>query len=161
MLISNNAYVGVELLARLASHDARRPCRARTLAEWIHESVTRTDTLLAPFCQAGLVMEACEPAAGYYLARPAEQITVAEIIGALDEPRLLQDRPLNAASLKPEGIGNLHGTDLLWEALKTSILLFLSGISLAEIASDSEWRFVEDDDADVEIRHHAPSMTIH
>lgn len=161
MLISNKAYAGVELLGRLASHNVQIPCCARTLAEWIHESVTYTETLLAPFCRAGLVMEAYGPAAGYYLTRPAEQISVAEIIEALDEPRILLDRPLNAVSLEPEGIGNLHGTDLLWEALKTSILLFLSGISLADIASDTEFRFVEDDDGGVEFQHDAPSMTVH
>ena len=106
-------------------------------------------------------MEVYEPAAGYYLTRPAEQISVAEIIEAFDEPHVLLDRPLNAASLEPEAIGNLHGTDLLWEALKTCILLFLSEISLVDIASDSEFRFVENDDGDVEFRHDAPSMTIH
>ncbi len=161
MLISNNAYAGVELLGRLAAHNAQRPCYTRTLAEWINESVTHTETLLAAFCQAGLVVEAYKPVAGYYLTRPAEQISVAEIIEALDEPRLMRDRPLNAASLEPEIIGNLHGTDLLWEALRACILRFLSGFSLADIAYGFEFRFVEDDDGDVESRDDAPSMTIH
>ena len=161
MLISKNAYAGVELLGHLAAHKAQRPCDTRTLAEWIHKSVLHTETLMAAFCQAGLVVEAYKPAAGYYLTRPAEQISVAEIIEALDEPRVMMDRPLNAASLEPEIIGNLHGTDLLWEALRACILRFLSGFSLADIASDTEFRFVEDDDEDIESRDHAPSMTIH
>ncbi len=64
--------------------------------------------------------------------------------GSFDEPRVLSRRPLNAITLEPETIDNLHGTDLLWEALKKRILLLLSGVSLADIAIGTVDPFADD-----------------
>jgi hypothetical protein len=71
-------------------------------------------------------------------------VTVAEILEAFDEPRVLNRRPLNAMTLEPETIENLHGTDLLWETLKSGILLSLSRVSLADIAIDTAHSFAHD-----------------
>ncbi len=71
-------------------------------------------------------------------------ITVADVFKAFDEPRLLSRRPLNAITLEPEPLENLHGTDLLWEVLNSRILLFLSGVSLADIATETAHPFADD-----------------
>lgn len=157
MLISDDAYEGVELLGRLAAHHAEQPCHRDILAEWIHEPIARTETLLALFCRAGLVVEATGPRHGYHLARPAGEITLAEVFEALGEPRILRDRPLNGASLEPELAGNLEGVDLLWETLRECTLLFLSSISLADIAPGSEPACSDGDGQ----AHVAPSTKIH
>ncbi len=34
MQISNSAYMGVEVLVRLAAHETDRPCTAQSLGEW-------------------------------------------------------------------------------------------------------------------------------
>ncbi len=34
MQISNSAYMGVEVLVRLAAYDTDRPCTAQALGEW-------------------------------------------------------------------------------------------------------------------------------
>lgn len=72
-------------------------------------------------------------------------MTVAEILEAFDEPRVLNRRPLNAMTLEPETIENLHGTDLLWETLKRGILLSLSRVSLADIALDTAYSFTDEE----------------
>jgi len=72
-------------------------------------------------------------------------ITVAEIFMAFDEPHVLSRRPLNAITLEPEPLENLHSTDLLWEVLKSRILLFLSGVSLTDIATDTVHPFTDDE----------------
>ncbi len=71
-------------------------------------------------------------------------MTVAEILEAFDEPRVLNRRPLNAMTLEPETIENLHGTDLLWETLKSGILLSLRRVSLADIAINTAHSFADD-----------------
>ncbi len=93
---------------------------------------------------AGFVTTQKCPGGGYYLSRPADRMTVAEILEAFDEPRVLNRRPLNAMTLEPETIENLHGTDLLWETLKSGILLSLSRVSLADIAIDTAHSFADD-----------------
>ena len=161
MWISKNAYDGVEIAVRLAAYNGEKPCTALTLARWISGSVARTETLLAALRDAGLVRVSDGPETGYHLNRPANQITLAEILGAFDDPHSLLDRPLNAITLEPEGIDTLHGPDLLWEALKSCILLFLSNFSLADIAPETEFRFVDDRVADAAFWHDAPSTANH
>ena len=137
MQISSGAYMSVETLVRLAACSADAPCTARGLAEWINQSVSYTETLMARLRSAGLVKAGQGPGGGYYLSRPAHRITVAEIFQAFDEPRGLVNRPLNAVTLQPDAIQDLHGTDILWESLKSHILLFLNGVSLADIAPET------------------------
>ena len=145
MQISNSAYMGVEVLVCLAAYEPDRPCTAQALAEWTNLSMSSTETLMSRLRAAGLVRATRGPGGGYHLNKPAERITVAEIFKAFDQPRVLNRRPLNAITLEPETIENLHGTDLLWEALKGRILLFLSGVSLADIAIETAHSFADDE----------------
>lgn len=137
MRISNSAYMGVETLVRLAVQTGDKPCTTQGLAEWINRSVSYTEGLMARLRNAGLVVARHGPGGGYVLARPADQITVAEVFQAVDEPSELPDRALDAAMLEPEASHGLHGTDLLWAALKNAVLLFLNGVSLADLAPEA------------------------
>ncbi len=94
---------------------------------------------------AGLVRATRGQGGGYHLKKPADMITVAEIFKAFDEPHVLSRRPLNAVTLEPEPLENLHGTDLLWEALNSRILLFLSGVSLTDIATETAHPLADDE----------------
>jgi Rrf2 family protein len=155
MQISDLAYMGVESLARLAAHDAESPCSVKRLAAWINRSISDTEAFMARLLTAGLVKAGCGPDVGYYLARPADRITVAQIFDVFDEPQGLPRRPLNAVTLAPAQIETLQGTDLLWEALRSYILLFLNGISVADIAPARDVSFAEEDDAP------APTVVLH
>lgn len=48
MKISSSAYLGVELLVRLAARNADPPCATETLARSIRRSVPYTEQLIAP-----------------------------------------------------------------------------------------------------------------
>ena len=144
MQISNSAYVGVDILLRLAAHEPDRPCTAQALSEWTNHSMSSTETLMSCLRAAGLGRARRGPGGGDHLTRPADQITVAEIIKAFEEPRVLSRRPLNAITLEPETIDNLHGTNMYWEALKKPILLLLSDVSLADNAIGTVAPFADD-----------------
>ncbi len=144
MQISNSAYMGVEVLVHLAAYETDRPCTAQALADWTNRSMSYTETLMSRLRAAGLVRATRGPGGGYHLNKPADMITVAEIFTAFDDPHALSRRPLNAITLEPETLENLHGADLLWEALKSHILLFLSGVSLADIATETAHPFACD-----------------
>ena len=147
MQISNLAYMGVEGLAQLAAHNAETPCSVKSLAAWINRSISDTEAFMARLLAAGLVKATCGPGVGYYLARPADRITVAQILEVFDDPRGLTRGPLNAVTLEPEEIGALQGTDLTWEALKSNIVLFLNGVSVADISPASDASIAEEDKA--------------
>jgi len=145
MQISNSAYMGVEVLVRLAAYETDRPCTAQALAEWTNRSMSSTETLMSRLRAAGLVRATRGPGGGYHLNKPADMITVAEVFKAFDEPRLLSRRPLNAMTMEPEPLENLHGTNLFWGALNSRILLFLSGVSLTDIATETAHPFADDE----------------
>ena len=134
MQISTSTYLSVEALVLLAAQIPDTRCTKQGLAEWINRSVSYTETIMTRLRAAGLVRARPGPGGGYYMARPAHRITVAEVLHAFDEPRSLLDSPLNAVTLEHGSIQKFHGTDLLWESLKGYILLFLEGVSLADLA---------------------------
>ena len=156
MQMSSMAYAGVEALVRLAAQAADKPCTAQGLAEWINRSATYTESLMARLRHAGLVVARHGRGGGYTLARPAHRITVADVLQAVDQPSGLSVRPLNAARLEAVDVRNLHGTDLLWESLRGYVLLFLNGVSLADLTPETA-ELIGDDGAD-QVAIHAADM---
>ena len=140
MQISTSAYMSVETLVRLAAQSADTPCTTRGLAEWINRSVSYTEGLMARLRKAGLVVSRHGPGGGYILARPADRITVAEVVQAVDEPRAppVTGAEEAAATRSLADPAVLQGSDLLRHALKDHVLVFLNGVSLADLAADGD-----------------------
>ena len=161
MQISSSAYMGVETLVRLAVQSPDKPCTTQGLAEWINRSVSYTETLMAQLRNAGIVVSRHGPGGGYILARPAHRITVAEVFQAVDAPSDFAYRPLNADTLEVEDIHDLHGTDLIWEALKSYVLLFLNGVSLADVAPEASELISDDTNDEAQIYPFDMQSTAH
>jgi len=122
--ISDSAYFAVETLVRLVASSADRLRTSESLAQSIARSVSYTEGLLADLSDAGLVQTAQDPGGGYYLARPADRITVAEIFRVFDEPDASDRQPGRLSTLLYADINALRGTDLLWEALSSTFINF-------------------------------------
>lgn len=135
MKINNSAYNGVEALARLAARGVYEPCKAQCIADWINRSLSYTESLMAKLRDAGLVVSRLGPGGGYSLARPADRIMIAEVFQTFDAPSSLTSYPSDAKPSKAEEAHDLHGADLLWEALRSYVLSFLSDVSLADVVS--------------------------
>ncbi len=162
MKISNIAFMGVESMVRLAVFGENTPCTTQGMAAWLNRSESYTEILMARLHAAGLVKVNHGPGGGCYIARPAHRITIAEIFQALNEPGGLLKRPLNEFSFEPEEYGSLHGTDLLWESLQRNVLLFLSGVSLADIVLERIYSFADDEtESYSDFRASMPSMAKH
>ena len=134
MKISSSTYFAIESLVRLAVHDAKRPCPVELLAHWAGCSVSFTEQLMAELCVAGLVKGTWRRHRSYYLNRPLHRITVAEVFRVFGEPCTLDDRSFASRGLSDPELDELGGTALLWQSLNGYILLFLEGVSLADIA---------------------------
>ena len=133
MKISRSAYLAVECLVRLVGFSRDQPCGESSLARQLELSVPDMEALVSQLCAAGLVESREGPGGGYYLTRPAHRVTVFEALQAFDEPHL----PGARAGNRYQTVADLCGTDLLWESLKGYVLLFLQGVSLADIAPQS------------------------
>lgn len=84
--------------------------------------------------RAGLVASARGPGGGYRLARPAGQVSIADIIRAVDEKlRVTRCDAESDGCLKlPDG-GQRCPTHDLWHALGRHIDLFLSTVTLEDV----------------------------
>jgi Rrf2 family protein len=105
--------LGVELLVRLAARNADPPCTTETLARSIRRSLSYTEQLIAQLREAGLVKTKHGPGGGYYLTRPTDRITVADVFRVFDEPRTLDGRAFAPQALTQPEIAELFGADLL------------------------------------------------
>ena len=133
MQISSQAYFGVEALVRLAACSAEGPCTVEELARSIHRSISYTESLMARLRAAGLVGAKKGRHGGYFLSRPPDRMTVAEIFQAFDEPSVRVKGATGLPSFENTTPEDLKGTPLFWLALKSYVLLLLNGVSLADL----------------------------
>lgn len=133
MHISSSAYMGTETLVRLAVQNMDNPYTTQGLAECINRSVSYTESLVARLSNAGIIVSRQVPGGGYMLARPANRISVAEVFQAFDDPSDFANGAVDADTLEVEDVGGLLETGPLRVSLKSHILLFLNGVSLADI----------------------------
>lgn len=117
-------------LADLAKFGAESSLPLSGIAERQHLSLAYLEQLFMRLRRAGLVDSARGRAGGYKLARPAHDITVAEIMHAVDE----ETRMTRCAGVEGGCLGEkrclTHG---LWHALGDHIEEFLSGVSLQDV----------------------------
>lgn len=98
-------------------------------------SLSYLEQLFGKLRRSNIVESVRGPGGGYYLARAAEKITIADIIEAVDEP-------MDATSCG--GLGNCHDerqclTHELWMGLNNRIYDYLRSITLQQLV-DSQTR---------------------
>ena len=136
MRLSTKGRYAVTAMMDLALHEGAGPV---TLAEISHcqgISLSYLEQLFAKLRRQGLVEGVRGPGGGYRLSRPAGEITVADIICAVDE---------NVDATRCGGAEDcLEGrrclTHHLWLDLSDQIRNFLSGITLAQFVEREEVR---------------------
>ena len=132
MRLSTKGRYAVMAMADLAGHEAG--ARAVPLADIARRqeiSLSYLEQLFAKLRRKGLVRSVRGPGGGYRLGSPADELRVADIILAVDEP-------LRATRCVPGMKGCMTAsircvTHDLWEELGQQIHVFLSSISLADV----------------------------
>ena len=102
-------------------------------------SLSYLEQLFSKLRQCGLVESTRGPGGGYSLAREAEAITVADIIGAV-EGDLRDGRPEGADSAAEVGAAAM--TAELWASLNAKMIAHLQSISLRSLVSEQRARGV-------------------
>ena len=103
-------------------------------------SLSYLEQLFGKLRRGGLVDSVRGPGGGYCLARPLEQISVAEIICAVDEP--LDTTSCGGKENCHEEQGRCMTHDL-WTTLNSKIYDYLASVSLATLVVDHKGRLAE------------------
>jgi Rrf2 family iron-sulfur cluster assembly transcriptional regulator len=134
MKISTKGRFAVTAMMELALRQDYRPV---TLAEISTEqdiSISYLEQLFAKLRKNSLVKGMRGPGGGYTLARPANEITIAEIITAVDEKAY---SPLREDAILPAD-KEQRAAQILWDALSTRIYGFLNSLTLDEICKSAD-----------------------
>ncbi|MGB3809320.1 MAG: Rrf2 family transcriptional regulator [Parvibaculum sp.] len=135
MKLTTKGRYAVMAMADLARHGAGRPVALADIAQRQEISLSYLEQLFAKLRRGDLVKSVRGPGGGYLLAREADQIRIADVIVAVDEPIKATRCELGS----PKGcMGNSSSrciTHDLWEELSHQIHLFLSGVSLGDVVN--------------------------
>lgn len=100
-------------------------------------SLPYLEQLFVKLRREGLVDSVRGPGGGYRLARPASEIRVADILGAVDETVSALHRGAAAkGGMAKDGAGATRAqvlADRLWEGLSAQVYLFLHGARLSDV----------------------------
>jgi Rrf2 family protein len=119
-------------LAELSADAPGRPVTRATLAGPLHLSAGSVDDILRLLRTGGLVRSQRGGAGGWMLARPAETMTVAQVIRALEGP-LSVVRGVRPHELAAEGEPEPFVS--LWVAVRASIRSVLEAVTIADLAA--------------------------
>ena len=134
MQLSTKGRYAVMAMTDIAGRDGVRPVSLADIAERQQISRPYLEQLFARLRRSGLVASQRGPGGGYRLARPASDVSVADVVLAVDEP-LRATRCLGHA-----GAGCLKGgvrcvTHELWEETGRQIRDYLASVSLADVVA--------------------------
>ncbi len=128
--ISKLADYGTVIMVYLAKR-SHQLCNARDIALHTHLTVPTVSKLLKRLTAAGLLTSARGVAGGYRLQRTASDISVAEIIYALEEQRGLTECSLQPNECSLQSVCHIQGN---WQLISQAIESALTSVSLETLA---------------------------
>ncbi|MFE2531242.1 RrF2 family transcriptional regulator [Streptomyces sp. NPDC059371] len=132
MRISARADYAVRAALQLAASRDEGPVKAEAIAEAQDIPHKFLEGILNDMRRSGLVLSQRGGNGGYRLARPAGEITIADVIRAVDGP-LVSVRGVRPPDLSYTGPA--QSLLPLWIALRSNVREILEGVSLADVAS--------------------------
>jgi Rrf2 family transcriptional regulator, iron-sulfur cluster assembly transcription factor len=148
MKLTTKGRYAVTAMLDLAIHYNKVPINLADISARQGISLSYLEQLFSRLRKQGLVESARGPGGGYMLAKPANDISVADVIQAVDE---------SVDATRCGGKKNCQGEDSclthdLWEELSNQISGFLSGISLADLVNRRGVRVVSQRQDAIRIR---------
>lgn len=131
MKLTTKGRYAVTALLDLALHQNAGPITIATVAERHHIPVTYLERLAGLMRAKGLLKSVRGAKGGYVLAKSPEEITVADIIAAVNEGIDTTRCGGKANCLQ----GKVCLTHHLWDELNNEIFSFLKGITLSALAA--------------------------
>ena len=130
MRLSARVDYALRAMSELAAANA--PRTVEQLSETQHIPNKYLESILGELRRTGLLRSQRGPEGGYRLSRPAEEISIADVIRALD------GELANVRGSRPENLAYVGAATALqevWIALRASERTILEGVSLAHVVS--------------------------
>jgi Rrf2 family cysteine metabolism transcriptional repressor len=139
---------GVRLMIELGRQHGGEPTTLKTIAEAEGLPLSYLEHVVADLKRAELVTSTRGAHGGYHLARPADEISMDEVVLALEGSVAPMDclvtLPPERVACSHEGdAGRACSTRLLWMRVQGGVLKALHGTTLAELVEFSERHAVE------------------
>ena len=131
MRTTAKADYAVRAAVELAAAAAGEPVKADQIAEAQSIPLNFLENILAELRRAGIVESRRGAAGGYLLARPPEEVSLADVIRAVEGP-LANVRGMSPDLLEYEG--SAEKLRDVWVALRSSVRSVLEQVTLADVA---------------------------
>lgn len=154
MRLSTKGRYAVTAMLDLAIHAGKSPVTLADISQCQGISLSYLEQLFAKLRREGLVEGVRGPGGGYRLAKPAQEISVADIISAVDE---------KVDATLCEGKENCQDgerclTHDLWSSLSAQIFNYLASINLADFLARPSVRAIIERQDDAQHAQAKPGM---
>lgn len=130
MKLSTKARYAITAMMDLALHENSKPVTLADISDYQGISLSYLEQLFAKLRKHKLVSGVRGPGGGYRLAKPSTELTIAEIVSAINE----KSEP--AEDKRPEVVAEKSGErvklDEMWDRLSLRLYNFLNNITLSE-----------------------------
>ena len=130
MKLSTKGRHAITAMMELALRDSQGPVTLSDISVEQSISVSYLEQLFARLRNHGLVTGMRGPGGGYCLRRPASEITIAEILSAVDDAMPARRERIPGEEW-PQSV-------IMWNQLSTRIYDYLNGLTLAEVVNQKE-----------------------
>ena len=147
MRVSAKADYALRACIELAAAEGEGHVKGERIAQAQEVPLKFLENILGDLRHAGLVRSQRGAEGGYWLARPAAEITLAEIIRAVEGPLA------NVRGVRPDAVeyqGTSEPLREVWIAVRASLRSVLEAVTLADVASGELPAVVRDLVADPE-----------
>jgi Rrf2 family transcriptional regulator, iron-sulfur cluster assembly transcription factor len=129
MRLTTRSRIAVAAITDLALRQAAGPVSLVSISQRQRVSLSYLEQLFAKLRKQGLVEAARGPGGGYVLRRPTTNITMADIVTAVDAADTAEQETLQEG---PEGVK----APAFWDRLSQEMLTFLSSVTLEQLVEE-------------------------
>ena len=135
MRLSTRGRFAITAMIDLALRQTSTPVPLADLAQRHRISMSYLEQMFAKLRQRGLVESTRGPGGGYTLARTATAISVADIVGAIEDGA---SNPQTDGNQRESSVSAQAMTQDLWDALQTTVLTYLKTVTLQSLADEQK-----------------------
>lgn len=132
MRVTAKADYAVRAVVELASSSADAPRKVDEVAKAQGIPLSFLENILTQLRSAGIVRSQRGPEGGYWLAHPAKEVTLADVIRAVEGPLV------GVRGQRPEEVayaGSAESLQQVWVALRANLRKVLERVTVADVAS--------------------------
>jgi Rrf2 family protein len=130
--VSAKADYALRACVELAGAEGEGPVKGERIAQAQEVPLKFLENILGDLRQSGLVRSQRGTEGGYWLARPATEITLADVIRSVEGPLA------NVRGVRPESVdysGSAEPLQEVWIAVRANLRSVLEEVTLADVAS--------------------------